>query len=287
MTGMKTDPSLLISQIDHFRDRSNRFTRSHCTNDGSVRSILVDRPSEFAWETGDYVELTAHLTDRFHVRLEGDYTYSDVASVGRTFMIGPGERGLTIINGECRVIQIRFSRQEIDRILLENHDETGGFQILRQVRHETDFNILRLLAKALIHEGAMRHISIQAIVAALLERYGSPKGSHRRGLTPATLRRVQDLVHSDLVSVTLEAMAAIAGLSLYHFAREFRRETGQSPWRYVTEKRVWSALEMLGSGFPVCDAARAAGFAHSSHMGRAFQRQFGLSPSAIRRLLLP
>ena len=47
------------------------------------------------------------------------------------------------------------------------------------------------------------------------------------------------------------------------------------------------ARRHLRSGYALADAALMAGFADQSHMTRAFQRQFGITPGRYRAAVLP
>jgi AraC-like DNA-binding protein len=53
------------------------------------------------------------------------------------------------------------------------------------------------------------------------------------GLTPASVRRVTELVHAKIEDdVTLGEMAQSAGLSTSYFSQMFRKSTGETPHRF-------------------------------------------------------
>ena len=83
----------------------------------------------------------------------------------------------------------------------------------------------------------------------------------------------------------LDRLAAIACLSRYHFVRQFRGLTGESPQRFGIRLRLqraaWS-LTNTADGLP--DIATSAGYDGTGGFGRAFQRIYGVSPSTFRRL---
>ena len=61
----------------------------------------------------------------------------------------------------------------------------------------------------------------------------------RRGSTPRTLARVAEAVEARLAeTVTLADLAAVAGLSPFHFARSFKAATGLAPHQYVLARRI-------------------------------------------------
>jgi transcriptional regulator GlxA family with amidase domain len=59
------------------------------------------------------------------------------------------------------------------------------------------------------------------------------------GLSAGTMRRVREYVEAHLGdSINLAMLAAVAGLSVHHFAREFKQSAGVTPHHYLTRKRV-------------------------------------------------
>ncbi len=66
-----------------------------------------------------------------------------------------------------------------------------------------------------------------------------------RFLLPA-LRRARDLIDRDYaVPIDLDAMAAEAGYSRFHFARAFTAAYGETPRTYLTRRRIERAKTLL------------------------------------------
>ena len=83
--------------------------------------------------------------------------------------------------------------------------------------------------------------------------------------------------------VSLEALAARAGWSPFHFHRAFRRVVGETPKQYTPRRRLArAAARLLSTSDPVLSIATSAGFASHEVFTRAFRRQFGCTPSAYR-----
>jgi len=83
--------------------------------------------------------------------------------------------------------------------------------------------------------------------------------------------------------LTVEAMAARAGLSSRQFSRRFQDTFGQAPAGYIKTMRLDAARTLLAQGASVAQSAQGAGFASADAFRRAFERQFGVAPSAYRQ----
>ena len=85
--------------------------------------------------------------------------------------------------------------------------------------------------------------------------------------------------------VTLEALAQECGLSRSHFARAFKKTTGLPAHRWLLDRRIERARELLlNSRLPIADVADRCGFANQSHLTRVFTNALGVSPGEWRRL---
>jgi transcriptional regulator of acetoin/glycerol metabolism/AraC-like DNA-binding protein len=116
-------------------------------------------------------------------------------------------------------------------------------------------------------------------------RQPAPAPQARGGLPSHTMRRVCDYVDAHLSeSIDLTELAAVAGLSLFHFAREFKQSAGVTPHYYLVRRRVERAHHMLArTALSLSEVALAAGFADQSHLTRHFRRMIGMTPGEFRR----
>jgi len=106
----------------------------------------------------------------------------------------------------------------------------------------------------------------------------------RGGLPPRALRNVREFIEAHLEdNISIQALAAAAGLSMYHFARAFKQSEGVSPHHYVVRRRVRRAQDLLAAtDLPLSEVALAAGFADQSHCARQFREHVGVTPSSYR-----
>lgn len=105
-----------------------------------------------------------------------------------------------------------------------------------------------------------------------------------QGLSADKLRLVTDYIQENLeASICLSQLAGVAALSPIHFARQFKRTAGQSPYQYLLNARVTAAKRMLRSSLSIAEIAFRCGFAHQEHLTRTFRKLTGTTPGAYRR----
>ena len=80
-------------------------------------------------------------------------------------------------------------------------------------------------------------------------------------------------------SLTLEEMAAAAGVSRFHFIRIFRLAVGVTPYAFVVEMRLRMARRLLRRGQRLAEVAIACGFADQSHLTKTMRRRYGSTPA--------
>ena len=104
-------------------------------------------------------------------------------------------------------------------------------------------------------------------------------------LSRAQLDAVRDLISARFAEpLTLDELAAEAGISKFHFARLFRQSTGITPHVSVLQVRLEAACRLLtDTDLKIKQIAARTGFQTVTSFGAAFRRQHGVTPSAYRR----
>ncbi len=98
------------------------------------------------------------------------------------------------------------------------------------------------------------------------------------------LQQVKDFIEDNLAEkLTISDMAAVVHMSQFHFARVFKAATGESPHRYVTQRRMERAKVLLNvTKFPVAEIAYRVGFYNPSHFTSQFRKLMGMTPKKYR-----
>jgi AraC family transcriptional regulator len=135
-------------------------------------------------------------------------------------------------------------------------------------------SVEQAMAVMLVNGHAIRHRPVQIC---------------RGGLGSARLRRIKELVHAKMEDdLSLDEMAQSVELSTAHFARMFRKSTGETPHQFVLRQRLGRAKSMLRApDARVLDVAVACGFKTQQHFAQAFRDLWGVSATEYRQDLVP
>ncbi|MHA4838113.1 AraC family transcriptional regulator [Sphingopyxis sp. MSC1_008] len=141
---------------------------------------------------------------------------------------------------------------------------------------------LAALVRALLANDAAAADPLVAILAKTLQ------GMARRPETPAIAQRINDLmafIQTQLeVQLTVEDMAAEAGMSVNSLIVHFARATGRTPAQYVLHQRLRHACWFLmNRPLSIAEIAFATGFSSHAHLCAIFRRKVGMSPGDWRR----
>jgi AraC-like DNA-binding protein len=103
------------------------------------------------------------------------------------------------------------------------------------------------------------------------------------------LLRAKDLVDARYAEpLTVDDLAAAAGLSRAHFSREFRRAFGEPPHAYLLTRRLERAAALLrGTDLSIADVCLSVGLQSIGSFTTSFSRMYGVSPLAYRESFPP
>ncbi|MDK1389081.1 AraC family transcriptional regulator [Sinorhizobium sp. 8-89] len=126
-----------------------------------------------------------------------------------------------------------------------------------------------------------------ALQAHLVSRYGGvdlasvqAHGLSKHQLAAATAYLAEHVSRK----IAMAEVASICGLSTSHFIRAFKKSTGRTPHRWLTEHRIQKAKGLILGETPIAEIAVSCGFADQSHLTHVFSSICDVSPAAWRRM---
>jgi AraC family transcriptional regulator len=220
--------------------------------------------------------------DPFLVR-PGQLTLRPAGERFRGYTDGLGTRGeVRLLFGPEFVTQVAGAEIDPSRLELVRSMDLRNLSILQS---------LAALGREVEQPGPMSRAYAEGLVVLTvieLVRHHSTLAAapgRRAGLPPRRLRQVVDYIEAHLgEDLSLLTLAAEAGMSPAHFAREFKRAMRASVHQYLLGRRVeWAAGLLAGTDQSVAEVALATGFSSQAHLTTAFQRFYGTTPAAYRR----
>lgn len=148
--------------------------------------------------------------------------------------------------------------------------------------------LIEVLSRALAEESTEEQSSyVEALgksVVMRLLRLKLPQ-SKSNALPNWRLKRVEGYIDAHITElVSLEDLAASAGLSRMYFAAQFKAATGYRPREYVLSRRIEHAKGlMLQSDAELVEVALSAGFCGQAHFQTVFKRFVAETPAQWRK----
>lgn len=147
--------------------------------------------------------------------------------------------------------------------------------------------LVEQLAQSVLPEDQALNAAVLDTLVLTLVRLARTRArdTTRGGLTARQLGVVRDHVEARLDRPIRNAdLAALTGLSPFHFARSFKESMGAPPASWIRLRRLTVAQRLLAErSRSITDVAAAVGYDSPSRFARAFRDATGVSPSQFRR----
>ncbi|MCB4858890.1 helix-turn-helix transcriptional regulator (plasmid) [Sphingobium sp. SJ10-10] len=175
-----------------------------------------------------------------------------------------------------------------------DHDEpdlsNDALQASLDVRSPAVREALRRIAGEIAQPGFCSEMLTQAIwlqAAIELQRYLRVSGGDTEirgsGMSRAQLQRIGDRIEQPGKPPSVAELAAECGLSTRHFFRQFKAATGQTLTRYVADRKIDRAKQLLRQAGPAIKViAWDCGFDSAAAFSAAFRKATGLTPRQFR-----
>lgn len=106
-------------------------------------------------------------------------------------------------------------------------------------------------------------------------------------LTKPNLKQLHDYIEDHICEdISLNELAGLCGLSKYHFCRQFKKLTGQTPHQYIIQHRIEAAKRLLTKReLTIGAVSEYLGFTSHSQFTAFFRRYVGVTPQTFRQKL--
>lgn len=250
-------------------------------------------PKEVTLHHHDFYEVYFFLSGNVHYNIE---SRSYLLTPGDVLLISPMELHQPMFGQEQREyerIVLWIDKQFLDRLSQPNQDLTSCFDtgnprhtnLLRPEGVARQF--LMFLLEQLMTESAgedpYREISALSYLAQVLVSLNRLALQQREETSvtgqDSTVYNVLGYINEHYRdNLSLDHLANRFFISKYHLAREFQRLVGTSVHRYIVQKRLVMAKQMLSAGRPSSEVYQLCGFADYSNFYRAFKAEYRISP---------
>ncbi|TGE18364.1 helix-turn-helix transcriptional regulator [Hymenobacter elongatus] len=226
-------------------------------------------------------------------RRSGSRLEEDVFRAGDAGLYPGGEYGPLAWNGPADVIHVHVDAPALETRARQGLD-LAHFALRDRFRFEDGLlnQLGRQLLMAASGQHALGRLYVESLANALSYHLIEHHATYERriagtgsSLPAPVLARIDAYLEAAAEqTVTLEILAGLANLSVFHFARRFKHTTGLSPYQYVLGWKIRRAQQLLRAGdLPLASISDALGFASPTHFSAAFKRAVGLSPRQFQR----
>lgn len=225
-------------------------------------------------------------------RQQGSRVEEAVFQAGDLGLYPGGEYGSVAWNGPTDTIHLYLDDQHLENLARQGLD-LSYFALQDRFRFEDPLlnQLGRQLLGAVGTVHALGRLYVESLTNALSYHLITYYATFERRVAASSrlpapvLARIDAYLeaHADQ-AVTLETLAGLANLSVFHFARRFKQTTGSSPYQYVLGWKIRRAQQLLRLGnAPLAAISDALGFATPAHFSAAFKRAIGQSPRDFQR----
>jgi AraC family transcriptional regulator len=264
--------NILVQQFQHPSGEGRTFF----SNEHTICLSLAPRPVRFLqikdgrthtslYGKGDISITPAEVP--FFARWEGDDRYLEIRIASHFLQTVASE-----------TLDLNPDRLELlsEFRLRDPHIESIGSMLLAELKQE--------------NFGGKLYIDSLANVLAvhLLRNYSSTEPRlfvYEGGLPERQLLQVLDYIHDHLnQDIKLADLAALIGMSQFHFSHLFKQSMGMAPYQYLLQQRIERAKQLLKqTDRSIMDIAFICGFNSHSHLSRQFRQLTGTTPKAYRK----
>ena len=250
-------------------------------------------PAERVLHHHDYYEVNMLWNGTMHYRA-GERTYH--LTNGDIMLLAPGEQHQPVPETDCERVVLRIDREKLRQFSAFGFDPSVCFDTADPDRRrclrfddEASWRIGELLDRCIretesaeLGAGMMADTIMVQVMILINRLHRKARRSDRRDRSESLVNGVMAYINEHYADeLTLDSLAGLFFISKYHLSREFGRIVGIPLHRYITQKRLVVAKQMLSEGRPSSAVYQHCGFGDYSNFYRAFRGEYGISPKAF------
>lgn len=270
---------------------------------GSGSEMFIDTPSDIAKDMLYYATSCGHFFTEYNyqIRRENFHNYMlfyivngrlSVTNEGNTMVADKGKVGFlnchkpheyhTIRNTEF--LWVHLDGENTEKFYRRVIGQYNGF-VFSHVHADNLRTLIQQLLNSYqtgqrLHEAEKSQL-LYSMLTCLL--YGSTSRDAGEKEAPVLKAALQFMEANLSRQITLQDIAGEVNVSLYHFARLFKKAYGYSPYEYVLLARINRAKHLLRTtDEPIKVIAQRVGYVNASTFSSVFTAKVGLSPTAFR-----
>jgi AraC family transcriptional regulator len=197
-------------------------------------------------------------------------------------------------DGDDHYLEIRIASRFLQSVARETLDKNSDrLELVPEFRtRDPQIEAIAMMFLSELQQeslGGKLYIDSLANVLAvhLLRQYATAKPHlpvYEGGLPQRQLLQVLDYINDHLhLDIKLTDLAALSGMSQFHFSHLFKQSIGTSPYQYLLQQRVERAKQLLKqTERSIMDISLLCGFNSHSHLSKQFRQVTGITPKAYR-----
>lgn len=251
---------------------------------------IVARPGPFSAHYLTYVIVMAQGPLHGHVQLNGTKLLAGPTADAVYSVLRPNDHVAGSFAAETRYEVLLLDAGFVDRLIQTEVGESRAY-LASSLRVEVPpmlQSIWRRLRLCVDQDSplvsAVARVCVELLLVKLVEgQVAAPSPADARENIQAVKRAV-DFIDARLAeSLDVKSIAQAAQLSPYYFSRVFRAAYQTSVHRFVLERRLSRARQMLAeTEQSIAVIALETGFSSQSHLTTAFRQRYGATPAHYR-----
>ena len=283
--GRRADPQLLAAIPEDAGPRAMAF------RGGAAHFIRAPGSLRFLSE-GDCIGVLLEPLSGLTVAFGDDPAKRLDAQKGSIVVQPAGLESQSTWSGQAENIIVAISPESMRELAASEFDRLD-FQ-LRPTMPTLDLTALQIASivkTALNTPGISSELHLDSLITLLgihmLRNYSNTlvrSTAAKPGLSAMQANRVKEYMHEHLTrNVTISELAGICGLSPSHFISSFAKTFGVPPHRYLVERRIELAQQLLiETDADISEVAFLSGFSSQSHLTNSMKKYRNITPQRFR-----